>query len=345
MKSKAWMQQPWIRTSRAFTVVLSIALVASIAPLAAASGAPNDEAERLIARLQASNPDFLIERMHGNASADLQALMKLRFAATHSVIAHIEQLEATEPDSPLANALLHALGFVLDPASIPWLRKRLENGDHQRLAERWLPSRHYADSWIGESPWVEGKQRWFEFFGDAYASDPDPQRRRLWLTQLLSFTSAEATAMARRLRDRTDDPHEFLIIEAALSERGLTVDWSRVASEVDRLSHDPEQAPFLIEIALKLRHELFVPILIRNYDARPRGVTGLGSPPAHYSAMLITLQRGINGQAEWQRWWNENSSRRRSDWIAEQRGVCATGEEEAAITIGVRTVERVGLVP
>jgi hypothetical protein len=259
----------------------------------------------VLERLEATRG--LLYDMHGNAEGGLRELMVMRFDATASVEARIESLESRGRNPDLASALYDVLAFVKDPASIPWLERRLRS---KVIADRYLPAWHGGGQW----EWLTGRDRWIAFFQRAIENETRPERRVEYVWILSSFDDPEVRSFFIAREKSAADPREVLLVEAYLRQHGLPIDDSRITAAVARLKSGTANRDLLLSTASELRHEAFVPYLIDTLDVADQYVY-----PANYQSQdlleAITFQRGIAGKRAWKAWYAMHLGEGHSRWV------------------------------
>ncbi|HZR03538.1 MAG TPA: hypothetical protein VFA81_10240 [Burkholderiales bacterium] len=238
-----------------------------------AKAAPADHgATYLVKLLEQEDPRYLID-MHGNAQGPLLQLEVLRFKATAAVQAGIDRTESDPQRASLVRALYKVLGFVKDPASIPWLEKKLRSPQRQSIYDNYMW--HWQDGigfgfgnneGFGGWPWLKGRDQWIAFFIAAHNIEPSPDRRVGLMNILKGFDDPAAMQFFRAQRETAQDPREILLIEAYLHQHDVQVDGARIATAVNALKGNPANRDLLVGTADALRHEAFVPYLIDTLD-------------------------------------------------------------------------------
>jgi hypothetical protein len=101
-----------------------------------AKSADGESAESLIERLRKLPPGWYYD-MHGNAHDQVRALLRRRFAVTEAVCKEIDRATPKGPHR-YVRMLYYCLGYVKDPASIPWLENKIRRGEPSLIYEQWL---------------------------------------------------------------------------------------------------------------------------------------------------------------------------------------------------------------
>jgi hypothetical protein len=252
--------------------------------------------------------------MHGNANAQLQELMVLRFAATRRIC---QELDSTERSTlPLHVRTLHnVLAFVKDPASIGWLERNLESDRAGEFYDFYLPHWH---TFLWGAPhedvkWVQGAEHWSAFFRRLYAREHDEQHRveileamRAWL-----HDADTLTFFANMERSPEVTGHALLIAQAYLHQHGVPLNADRVNATIEQLRVEPETAKLLLEYADEIRHEAYIPWLISIVGPKtPKDQVG----SAQWVLEEITFRRDVSGQDEWEAWYARFGSENRRVW-------------------------------
>ena len=158
-------------------VLSGIVLIVCVLPRFGASAAQTNDAARLITRLEKIKPGMYFD-LHGNAHEHLQALMVERFRVTEVITRSIDRFERDGGRPELVGALYHVLGFVKDPASIDWLSGRVAGASaSDPFYARWLPRWQDATDGYGTWEWLEGRERWIDFFIGTFEREANKARR------------------------------------------------------------------------------------------------------------------------------------------------------------------------
>ncbi|MUV14270.1 hypothetical protein [Noviluteimonas gilva] len=284
--------------------------------VAAPPASPQLEANRLIDGLERQRPLFLFD-MHGNANEDLQRLMQLRFGATAATEAAIDRMQNASRQEELVNALYHVMGYVKDPAAIPWLEKKLASQQRERVYEHLLPLWQYGFSnsyGVGDWPWLTGQDRWIAFFIAAHARERSVERRRALLDILEGFDRPAAQQFFSDYRTSVRDPGERLLVETYLHDRGVAVDDARIAEAIKALQGDRDNRDLLLGTGYALRHAAYIPYLIRTFD-----VESQRTPDRYESRELlrrITLLDNLHTARDWRTWYAQHGDQTRAQWVA-----------------------------
>jgi hypothetical protein len=279
-------------------------------------------AEELLEDLFRSDPDVLRD-YHGNANNRLQCLMVLRFSATDAITTAIDQLESDPKHEALTQALYRVLGFVKDPASIPWLRTKLASPRRAQVLDHWL---YEWQSFVGIGfgnnegfgnwPWLTGREHWIALMKEIHAESEDAVSRLIVLNVLKGFDDHDVRAYFREVSaaDRSSD--EWLLAHAYLVQHGDRPDTRRIEWAISALAGDPVHRDLLLGTADALRHEAFVPYLIDTWDvARPNVM------PASYDSRImlekVTYAVGPDSAQAWRTWFEAHGNRTRDDWVNE----------------------------
>lgn len=313
-------QRPWSQCSQLARLLPSIAVFVLMATGVAGATTKHDEAVRIIECLERSNQEYLFD-MHGNANGKLRRLMVLRFNATTAVEAGIDRMERNARQAKLVAALYRLLGFVKDPASVPWLEKKLRSPERQSVYEfymwKWQDGIGFGfgnNVGFGGWPWLTGRERWIAFFIDTHDSEKSPDRRVELMNVLKGFDDPPAMQFFLARRKTVTDPREILLVEAYLHQHDLPIDGKRIASAVNVLAHDSRNRDLLLGTADALRHKAFVPYLISTLDVAEESVS-----PAHYLSQDvledITFQLDIEDRKGWSVWYSEHRQESREQWV------------------------------
>jgi len=303
-----------------FRLVISIAMFVLTCTDIAGAATRDDEATRIIKGLEKANQEYLFD-MHGNADRSLQRLMVLRFDATTVVEGGIDRMDRDPRKAKLVAALYRVLGVVKDPASVPWLERKLRSPKRQSVYD------HYMWNWqdgigigfgnnrgFGEWPWLTGRERWIAFFIDTHDAERSSDQRVPLMNILKGFDDPLAMQFFLARRKTVTDPGEVLLVEAYLHQHDMPVDGKRIASAVAALAHDSRNRDLLLGTADALRHEAFVPYLISTVDVAEENVT-----PARYLSQdvlrNITFQLDIQDRKGWIAWYSKHQEESREQWV------------------------------
>lgn len=287
---------------------------------------------QIIERIASEANDDRFFDMHGNANADLQRLMVLRFGATKDAMRAIDRISGNASLAPARNALFRVLGFVKDPASIDWLRAQ-HRSNAQHFYDEYVPRWKERFDGYGSWEWLTGRQRWIAFWMAAFDDEPSPERRIELLGVLDQFDDASVIAFFGKRRVAATEPMEILLVESYLSEHDVPADVERVTRALAALRDVPANHEFLIAVARRLRHEAFVPFLVDIADwTHPNRF-----PPAYdaqRALQAITLACDLNGTLTWRFWYLVHGMEGRDAWrrraVDALRTTLASNPAEAA---------------
>lgn len=287
-----------------FCALLAVSRVQAIVPAASAVDT--------IAALEAIDADRLFD-YHGNANPQLQRLMVLRFDATAAVIAAVDRLESNPRRAQLVQALYAVLGVVKDPESIAWLREKLRT-QPRLVRDHYMP--HWRDSFdgYGSWEWLQGRQRWVEFWISAGNAALSPRTRYPVLDVLSGFDDPPVVRHFLEQRERDLGPKATLAVEAYLSAHGHPTDAARIQSAIRKLAGKPGSAEYLSAVATEMRDATFVPYLISVTDV-PSAYTYPTRYPARDALQAITFDLAPKTQQEWRDWYAAHGSGGRQVWI------------------------------
>ena len=112
--------------------LVAVAILLSFPAGSAQAALEDHDATHLVKILEQKDSEYLVD-MHGNAHGALRQLEVLRFKGTAAVQAGIDRMESDSQRAAQVRALYGVLGFVKDPASIPWLEKKLRSTRRQSV--------------------------------------------------------------------------------------------------------------------------------------------------------------------------------------------------------------------
>lgn len=286
-----------------------------------AQAAPADHgATHLVKLLEQEDPRYLID-MHGNAQGPLRQLEVLRFKATAAVQAGIDQMESDPQRTALVRALYKVLGFVKDPASTPWLEKKLRSTQRESIYDNYMW--HWQDGigfgfgnneGFGGWPWLKGRDRWIAFFITAHDIESSSDRRVQLMNILKGFDDPAAMQFFKAQRETAQDPREILLIEAYLHQHDVQADGARISAAVKALKGNPANRDLLVGTADALRHEAFVPYLIDTLDVAEPNVF-----PSRYLSQDVlqdvTFELDTEGKQAWDVWYAKHATENRAQWV------------------------------
>ena len=237
----------------------------------------------------------------------------MRFAGTSAVTAAIDGLVAANVEDRVAlrRALFAVLGLVKDPAAIPWLERHLAAGRHELLVHEWLVRWEETYPEIGESRWLEQKDRWARFLVDAFRSDPHPEHAANWLHVLSGFSQQVVIELFEERRREARDPLERIVVEVVLEEHGREIQAQVLADALQQLARSGESADPVFYYAARSRHAEFVPFLINaltSYGSKDRIFDPQGALEE------IAYRRDIQGAKQWREWFAAHGHETRESW-------------------------------
>lgn len=253
--------------------------------------------------------------MHGNAIGELQALMKLRFAATRAIC---HELERPAQAPRYASALCDMLAFVKDPAAIPWMERRLHQPDagilrDSLVGERWRTELYGA--FPEDLKWIRQPDEWAAFFRRLIA-EAGSEKERVPLERVLAgwFHDRETIAFFAQL-EKTASPEseELFCAQLYLHQHKLPYDPAKTAASIAALRSSEAGRKQLLEYADELRDPAFIPWLIEIVEPATEEVNVGG---AQWILEEITFCRGISGRTNWRRWFEQHKDEGRAQWIA-----------------------------
>ncbi len=315
---------------RASQVLLAIAILVIVVARPTETASTNAEALSLIKELEQQNPKYLTD-MHGNADKGLQRLMALRFQATTDVQAAIDRMQKKPERAKLVAALYRVLGFVKDPASVPWLEVKLRGSERQTIHEAYMP--HWQDEFsigfgnnegFGGWTWLTGRERWITFFIDAYTSEPNSDRRLELMNVVKGFddpaamqfflTQRKALTNSKEVDADPVNAREVLLVEAYLYQHDVPIEEKRMVSAINALVADPRNRKLLIGTAAALRNKAFVPYLISTLDVAEEYISNPYFPSSD-GLKYITFELDIETSADWKSWYLLHQGESRKLWL------------------------------
>jgi hypothetical protein len=318
-----------------------LAILMFLGSFAAATRADQcGDAAPVISRLERIDPLNYFD-MHGNAHELLQTLMIKRFCATPEVMRSIDRLERDERNIDLIAALYNVLGFVKDPASIDWLKNKLAGGSANFVYGHWLPRWQDSADGYGAWEWLEGRDRWIQFFISTFEATSDACQRTELLKALAGFDDASVVAFFGKQRGAVLDSREFVMVETYTWTHSGSMDEHRIERAIDALARDHTNWQFLVERAYELRSSAFVPFLIEIVDREAHSRESLWD--AQGALEKITFRTDVQGKVHWQRWFTTNGGAGREAWLVsaiESMRRLIREDEEAALRFFEKAVYR-----
>ena len=276
--------------------------------------------EALIAALRKLPTDQYFD-MHGNEDRQIRDLLKRRFATTDAVCKEIDR--ATGAESPkYVGMLYYCLGYVKDPASIPWLEAKLQTGDSSFLYQDWLRCwRTYprgADHC--RLKWLTQPERWATFFRRQAGREHDAEHRLAVLKALAGWCHDQETIrfFVELEKDPKTDGELLLVTEIYLHQHKQPYDARRLSAAIEKVRSQPQGNETLIEYSKELRHEAFLPFLISLVPTVPEPHLEhvfTEADDIQYALEKITLRQDIVGRAAWQAWYEKHRSESHDVWL------------------------------
>lgn len=253
---------------------------------------------------------------HGNACPQLEEVIAARFHATEAIL---NELDAKQSNSGYVHALLFALGFIKDPASIAWLDLQMKNPEMANFVYRsWMPrwETRLSAATHSQLNWLEGKALWREFFIKRFRLETNDIRRLILLRIITSwFHDAETKEFLVEICSSANLlPSESVLAQMYLSQHGQAIDINRLREAIHLLTA-ARQDKFLLEVSREFRHEAFVPYLISALETQPGTTSGDQQFDPEELLRRITLALDISGVANWQAWYRRHQSEKRTAWI------------------------------
>ena len=269
-----------------------------------------EEARRIVKELEADKSQFYFD-MHGNPSRAIERLRLLRFEGTAAIQDGIDRLEGKAGRDQLVLALYATVGFVKDPASIPWLKAKLRASRQESIEST------YLSGWQGDAgawPWLTGRDQWIAFFISAFVGEADVDRQIEFLKPLTSFDDDAVLAFFKARRLLVQDPREIILVEGYLYQHGYAAEAARISAAIAKLRKSASNRDLLLRAAQELRHEAFVPYLIDTLNVQEQGIYP-ASFPSQDLLERITYRK-IEGEREWKAWYVKSRGETRAQWVA-----------------------------
>jgi len=317
-------------------LLVVIAWLTSIGTAFAKHAGEDSEAARIIRSLEKTDREYLRPKEHlfvdeqeyvldphGDGRGKLLRLMILRFDATAAVQAGIDRNEHNPRRKVLVASLYRVLGFVKDPATIPWLEAKLRSPHRQFVYDNymWKWERNIGigegfgnDEGFGGWRWLTGSQRWITFFIDVFDRERSTDRRIELMNVLKGFDGPLAMQFFSEHRLTATNPGEVLLIEAYRAQHDLPVDDERIAKAIRSLSSDPDYRDLLLGTADAIRSKAFIPYLVDTYHVALKNIT-----PAIYESKEvlqdITFVYDIDDPKGWLTWYGKHRNESRDLWM------------------------------
>jgi len=256
----------------------------------------------------------------GRFSDEALGLVCLRYAATADVCELLDKCD----DRRLTEStwgLAHLLGFVRDPASIRWLRRRAGQEGYDAFLERWVIGWLHC---VGITPYraaatLDGEAEWSGFLRELYERDALSRSRlmrdgfgssRLPLLLLLRGACHDRGTIEffQRLGSADTPLLELGAAAGYLMEHGCPIGEERLRIAIERTRREGEDRSQLRAAELA-PHGVFVPALLphvgRSLDADGEVQKTLRS---------ITFCHWLSGRREWDAWYAVHGSESRQTW-------------------------------
>lgn len=298
------------------TALLMLMMPAGCRPGAvepADSTAESRDPEALVAALRGVPVDMYFDYMHGNPHEQIEAVVKCRFRGTKAVCDEIDRAVGRE----YIGMLYYCLGYVKDPASIPWLEKKLQEGNSSLICEQWLrrwwtPAR---GAWSLNLIWFDQPERWAAFFRQQVEREQDAGRRLALLKALAGWCNDEETVkfFVELEKAPETEGEALLVTQVYLRQHKRPFDAARLPAAIKRFRSQPGgNGRQFAEYAKGLRHEAFIPFLIPLLPSAPPG-----HPEGDIELALrnITFRGDISGPAQWQAWYEAHRGETSEAWL------------------------------
>jgi len=274
--------------------------------------------QALVARLRSLPPNQYFDE-HWNADKRIRAVLKRRYSGTEAVCKEIDRATGNGSREYLG-MLYYCLGYVKDPASIPWLERRLREGDSSLICEWWVrPWWAYpSGAHRLQLKWLNEPDRWAAFFRQQARREQDTERRLALLKPLAGwFHDHETIQFFVELEKAPGTEGETLVLtQLYLRQHKQPFDAARLPAAIERVRLQQGGVERLLWYAEELRHEAFMPLLISLAPAIPVR-EHIFDLPSHAQRALsnVTFRLDIVDQAGWQAWYANHRDENHEVWL------------------------------
>lgn len=313
--------------SAAIWCAVNLAFVASTPPSVSEGEAVRTNVEK---ELQAFRKMRVPSVRAGFLDRAFRHLALARFSATESICEEIERLDDTRPS--YAQALLGVLAIVKDPEIIPWLEREISA--RAGLLKSWVHKWSFTPP-RGPVPhleWLTGEDEWFAFFKRHHQKCED-KRLRLKMLDVMAwyFHGDEAVAFFKRVEQTEDaDIKERLHAQWYLVRHGREIDTSVTQGIMREHSRTSEGREIIGTYVGRMRHEVFVPWLLKHYHAR--GVER-AYPGVDNLLSTVTGVADLKGKEAWEQWYASHKGETHAQWVAQRvaqlEALCAEDPAQA----------------
>jgi len=163
--------------------------------------------------------------------------------------------------------------------------------------------------------WLEGVGRWSVFFRQWADTETDQIVRITVLRAMQGWLHDKATQeyFSKLEGKGKTSAEELFLVALYLKQHGERFDETKLQSAVAELLEVESGQKILLRYAGAIRHEAFVPWLIKN--AGNKMEVEFMTPQRALEA--VTLQRGISDQPGWEGWYETNKTVKRDQWMRE----------------------------
>ncbi len=284
-------------------------LFLAVQPPIAGARATEDWATRVV-ELRGVPDGFSVE---GRPGAATRHLIAGRFEATAATMHEVDSAVQANP-----RRLWIVLGIVKDPATIPWLREKLDASTSHRelIYTAWLgpwqsgragtqyTSRYLTYKWLSQAD----RDLWRPFLIELYRRAADESERLACLRAIANcFHDPSTIGFFKRL-EQAANGRELSVAQSYLYDHGEPINEAKLRDWIDALRGDEKGRAILCYHARGLRHETFVPALIELLATR--------SHDAALSALQrITFETDVRTKRQWEAWWKVHGQESRAEWI------------------------------
>lgn len=246
--------------------------------------------------------------MHGNACAELRALLKVRFLATAAIT---REIDATEAGAHRAyvGPLYYALAYVNDPNVINWLDGKLDGPRADEVYEFWFGPPLLMRSlrvYYNRVKWLEGDEMWSHFFRSRVRKTTNARHRMQLLREMHYYLHDRLTIeFFEGLARNTDaDVRERLLAMCYSRVHRRPVNGAALMHIIGEIA--PSREPILEEACRVMRHEAFIPWLLSG-KVEAASVERL--------LKCITFRRDISGLNAWRSWYEKHRGETHEQWV------------------------------
>jgi hypothetical protein len=237
--------------------------------------------------------------------------------ATEPVCSELRSLGGSGREN-YVDALYRVLGYIGDPASIPWLQEALRGPQRRYVFTSWL------EQWgclappalcYGACQWVWTPEAWSAFLPELYCAAPDSAGRVAVLRRTMSVSCGPQTLAFLRQLDGNQDVTGWERITSAgyLIGAGESIDGGALAGALAQAKRQEGSVRPWMVLSANLAHEAVVPYLLEWLARAAPGEKP--DPMCEYALRCATLEPDIEGPSAWRDWWERHQGETRGQWV------------------------------